>query len=145
MFIQLLIGTLLISLTVILQASFFYAAELALDRFGPKGGNQLKHIKSAFFVTGGTLWIMLAHSISVWMWAFAFLQIEVFTELEPALYFSVVSLTTLGFGDVLLPTEWRLLSGLCAANGLLIFGLSTAFLVEFLRGLGQANGRASRT
>ena len=144
MLIQLLIGTMLIALTVILQASFFYLAELGLDKFGRRADNQPRHIKSAFFVTAATLWIMLAHSISVWLWAFAFLQIEVFTELEPALYFSVVSLTTLGFGDVLLPTEWRLLSGLCAANGLLIFGLSTAFLVEFLRGLGQVNGKASK-
>jgi len=44
-----------------------------------------------------------------------------------------VSYTTLGFGDVLLPQEWRLLSGMAAVNGLLNIGLVTAFLVEGLR------------
>ncbi|MEM9736953.1 MAG: ion channel, partial [Pseudomonadota bacterium] len=56
-----------------------------------------------------------------------------------ALYFSVVAFTTLGFGDVLLPQEWRLLAGLSAANGLLIFGVSTAFLVEVFRRVGDGN------
>lgn len=143
MFVQLLIGTILIALTVILQAFFFYIAEIVLDRAGGWVYGQQRRSKAAFSLAVATLWIMAAHSICVWLWAFAFMQIGVFSALEPALYFSVVSLTTLGFGDVLLPIEWRLLSGLCAANGLLIFGLSTAFLVEFLRNFSQARARMS--
>ena len=62
------------------------------------------------------------------------------------MYFSLVSFTTLGFGDVLFPPEWRLLSGMAAANGLLNFGLLTALLVEALRHvrLGQMNARDRR-
>ena len=45
----------------------------------------------------------------------------------------MVAFTTLGFGDVILPQEWRLLGGLAAANGLMIFGFLTAMLVETLR------------
>ncbi|UTW56514.1 ion channel [Kordiimonas sp. SCSIO 12610] len=138
---QLMIGTVLIAFTVMLQAFFFYIAEVVADKFAPWLYHKKRHAKAALSLTIVTLWVMAAHSISVWIWAFAFLQIGVFTALEPALYFSVVSLTTLGFGDVLLPTEWRLLAGLCAANGLLIFGLSTAFLVEFLRNFSQARTR----
>ncbi len=65
-----------------------------------------------------------------------------FDAFEPARYFSVVSFTTLGFGDIVLAAEWRLLSGLSAANGLLVFGLSTAFLVEFLTRLRQAQSNS---
>ncbi len=138
MFVQLVIGSILIAVTVIIQAFFFYIAEVVLDKTSGWIHNRKRHLKAAFSLTVATLWVMAAHSIGVWIWAFAFLQIGVFTTLEPSLYFSVVSFTTLGFGDVLLPTEWRLLAGLCAANGLLIFGLSTAFLVEFLRNFSQA-------
>jgi len=84
------------------------------------------------------LWLMAAHSAGVWIWAATFLAIGAFDALDPALYFSVVAFTTLGFGDITLAAEWRLLSGMLAANGLLIFGLSTAFLVEFLSRLRQA-------
>jgi hypothetical protein len=56
--------------------------------------------------------------------------LDAFQNFEEALYFSSVTYTTLGFGDVLLPGEWRLLAGAIAADGLLLFGLSAAFLLE---------------
>lgn len=77
-----------------------------------------------------TLWLMTAHVIEMWMWALLFLRLGLFETLELSLYFAAVSYTTLGFGDVVLPEEWGLLSGAAAANGLLLFGLSAAILVE---------------
>ena len=77
-----------------------------------------------------SLLMMAAHSVEIWIWAEAFLIIGVFEALEPALYFAAVSYTTLGFGDVLLEPPWRMLAGAAAANGLLLFGLSAAFMVE---------------
>ena len=53
--------------------------------------------------------------------------------LEPALYFALVSFTTLGFGDITLSADWRLMSALIGANGFLIFGWSTAYMVEWIR------------
>ena len=43
--------------------------------------------------------------------------------------------TTLGFGDIILDKPYRLMSGLLAADGLILFGLTTAFLIEFIRSL----------
>jgi len=45
--------------------------------------------------------------IVVCMWAFALMQLGVFTAFEAAFYFSIVAFTTLGFGDVILPNTWR--------------------------------------
>ena len=67
------------------------------------------------------------------MWAFAMMGLGIFDSLELSVYFSLVAFTTLGFGEILLPEEWRLLGGMAAANGLLNFGLVTAILVEALR------------
>ena len=72
-------------------------------------------------------------TVSVWIWAIAFWSLQIFTTFEACVYFSLVAFTTLGFGDILLPVKWRLLAGMSAANGLLIFGLLTAMLVETLR------------
>ena len=79
---------------------------------------------------GLSLWLMLAHISSIWMWALLYLKLRLFDTVEAALYFSGASYTTLGFGDVLLPDAWRLLSGAAALNGLLLIGLSVAILVD---------------
>lgn len=81
------------------------------------------------------IFIMAAHGAEVLLWAVTFVLAGVFDSLEPAFYFSLVAYTTLGFGDVTVATEWRLLSGFAAANGFLLFGWSTAFQVELLREL----------
>jgi hypothetical protein len=128
---QLILSSMIMVLTIAVQASFISMAMVALKRMAP-WFNKRPHLpRTIIALSGVALWLMAAHSINVWLWAGTFFRNDVFSTLEEALYFSVVSFTTLGFGDVLLPQEWRLLAGLCAANGLLIFGLSTAFLVEF--------------
>ena len=45
----------------------------------------------------------------------------------------LVSFTTLGFGDIILPSEWRILSGMTAANGFLVIGMMSAVVLETLR------------
>jgi hypothetical protein len=79
-----------------------------------------------------SLAIFLSHVLQIWIWAFFYLLVGEFDQLEPALYFSTVVFTTLGFGDVLSTTDWRLAASCEAAAGLLLFGLSTAFLFEVL-------------
>ena len=54
------------------------------------------------------------------------------TEFEPALYFSTVSFTTLGYGDIVLGPDWRIMSAIEGANGLILFGWSTAFLISMM-------------
>ncbi len=53
---------------------------------------------------------------------------EAVPDLETALYFSTASFTTIGYGDVVLGPQWRLVSAIEGANGLMLFGWSTAFL-----------------
>lgn len=79
------------------------------------------------------IWIILVLTLSVWAWAALYMYLGLFETLEPALYFSVVSFTTVGFGDIVLEPGFRLYAGLTATHGLLIFGLFTAFLIEILK------------
>lgn len=68
----------------------------------------------------------------IWLWGAVYLATGEFNEFEPALYFSAVVFTTLGFGDLVVSPDWRLFASCEAAEGLLVFGLSTAFLFEAL-------------
>lgn len=67
------------------------------------------------------------------IWAFAFVSLDVVTGFWPAVYFAIVTLTTLGYGDLVPPDSARLVAAFCAVAGLFLVGLSTAFVIEILR------------
>lgn len=133
MFTQIFLGTILITLTIVVEVVFIELAVKFLTKIGDK-----LHVKSLLrsrivLLSTATLWILGALSIAIWIWAIAFTLVGAFAELETALYFSMVAFTTLGLGDIILPQDWRILSGFIATNGLVLFGLNTAFLLEVLR------------
>jgi hypothetical protein len=70
----------------------------------------------------------LIHTIEVWLYAVVYLGLGALPDFESALYFSTTSFTTIGYGDVVLQKKWRLFGAIEGANGLLLFGWSTAFL-----------------
>jgi voltage-gated potassium channel Kch len=74
------------------------------------------------------LGLVVIHTIEIWLYAVVYFLLGALPEFEAALYFSTTSFTTIGYGDVVLEKKWRLLSAIEGANGLLLFGWSTAFL-----------------
>ncbi|MNT82286.1 voltage-gated potassium channel [compost metagenome] len=56
-------------------------------------------------------------------------MIGFFDSFEIALYFSTVTFSTIGYGDVIPHPEWRLLAGMEGVDGFLLIGWSTAYLV----------------
>lgn len=73
--------------------------------------------------------IVLSHAVQVWLWAISFIAFGAFTEPGSAVYFALVTYTTLGYGDIVLAENIRLYGALASVTGLLGFALSTAFLV----------------
>ena len=132
MLFQFTVGSAIIIATIVLHVAFTATAEWALKRERIWPGKPASTLRFVILLVGITLWLLGSISISVWLWAFCLFLLEAFADLEQSMYFSLVSFTTLGFGDILLGKDLRILSGLMAANGLLIFGLTTAVLVDFL-------------
>ncbi|MFC3051592.1 ion channel [Kordiimonas pumila] len=132
MFIQIAIGSFLIVCTILVEVSFIELAIMATRRFGKNLMDSKRFSHFVLVLTVTALWLLAALSLAMWVWALGFLYVGAFDTLEAALYFAMASFTTLGFGDLLLPLEWRLLSGFAAANGLVLFGLNTAFLIEIM-------------
>jgi len=129
---QLLIGSCVITLSIVIHAVFIVFAIKGLQFLIPRLTQPLLFFKILSVLIATTLWLLAAHSLSVWLWAAIFRLLDIFDTLETALYFSLVSFTTLGFGDITLTPSWRILSGITATNGLLLFGFSTAFLFEVI-------------
>jgi Ion channel len=143
MLVQIALGTGLLLMSVLLAAGSAWVMEVAFLR----GNNWLMREphrpKLVMVVAVVSLWVLGVVTAGIWVWAAAFYALGVFGSLEESVYFAMVTFTTLGFGDLLLPVQWRLLAGMAAANGLLNFGLLTALLVEALRHvrLGQVSNR----
>ena len=138
MFVQLILGSALIGATVVAAALSWLALEIMLMRIRPWVLRPPHGMKLTIVLSLAMFWTLLMMTAAVWIWAIALWLLQIFVTFEASVYFALVAFTTLGFGDVLLPLEWRLLGGLAAANGLLIFGLLTAMLVETL---GQTRSR----
>jgi hypothetical protein len=77
--------------------------------------------------------IFFFHVVEIWTWAILYIWLGEFDTIERALYFSTVTYTALGYGDITLQQSWQLLSSFEAANGIMLFGVSTAFLISVLR------------
>ena len=71
---------------------------------------------------------LAAHLVEIGVWALLFMICGEFLEFATAFDHSAVNYTTLGYGNVVMSPSWRLLGPLEAANGMLMFGVSTAML-----------------
>lgn len=81
---------------------------------------------------------LVAHLIEIALWAVLFIICKEFPDFRTAYYHSAVNYTTLGAGDVIMTPSWKLLGPLEAADGMLLFGVSTAIIFAVIQRLIQA-------
>jgi voltage-gated potassium channel len=119
---------------ILLMAEWLFRWRETLDR------SPTRKLFALLIVTlfGG---ILLLHLIQTGLWAVFYYAQNLFDDFETSLYFSMVSFTTLGYGDVLLPKRWRLLGVVEGFSGVLLCGISTAFIFAVINGVFQARLR----
>ena len=126
---NLALGALVISLNVIVHTMGL----MALARWMPWAVRWFRLHRHSFGKTVAmvttVLGIFLVHAIEVWIWAFAYLMTGVASGLEGAVYFSTVTFSTLGYGDITPPPGWRVFAALEAMNGFILIGWSIAYLI----------------
>ena len=132
MIIQFLIGAVLILTTVIFHAFSCDFIIKKIKYITPCPLRELKSIWKALILSVVVFDVSCIIIIEIWIWALTYLWIGALTGLEEALYFSISSFTTVGFGDVVLGKDWRILSSIEATNGFILFGWSTAFIFEIV-------------
>ena len=81
--------------------------------------------------------IVFAITVQVWIWAFVWITYEVLTDWNSAVYFSLVTFTSLGYGDIVLGPQVRVFAAFASVTGLLAFGFNTAYLVALMARLFQ--------
>lgn len=73
--------------------------------------------------------VVLLHLVEIAVWAFFYAWQRAMPDVASAFYFSAVTYTTTGYGDLVLAPEWRLVGAVEALTGILMCGWSTAFFV----------------
>ena len=128
-FAALLLGTSL-SFSIVLNLGVRLAELLAR-----KGYTQGVYWKSVFVMMVLALLVAIAHLVAIALWAVPVMICGGFERYEDGFYLSAMNYTTLGYGDVVLPPDWRLLGPLEAVNGVLLLGLSTAVIFAVMNQL----------
>lgn len=128
MLFNIIVGLIVIGLTVVIQG------------YGTMHWvNKRRHLLSRKpFLQNGTrllistsVFLLLIHLVQAALWALVYMALPGITEFETfekSMYFSLVTFTTLGYGEITISSANRILSGLEAINGITLIGWSTAFM-----------------
>lgn len=88
--------------------------------------------RGALFTLGVVIAMLALHGIEIWLFAAAYMASGAIAELETALYFSTISYSTVGFSDIHIAPEWRLLGAFESVLGIFLLGWSTAFFFRMI-------------
>jgi hypothetical protein len=132
-------GIALIACTVALHVSCVVLAALGLRKLRiaqARGKHPLLHTTAgAIIVIVAVAWLLaVAHAIECSMWAIAYLHLGAAENPADAMLYSIDSLTTRGTSGLVLQHHWLMMGAIESIDGLLLFGISTAFLFHVMRG-----------
>jgi hypothetical protein len=123
MLLTILSACLLVVLTVAMHAVGFAVLLRAMIRSHALEKAGFRPV--TLLVIGLTCWLILIHLAEISVWGLFYLWQGCLPDAESAFYFSGVTYTTVGYGDLVLPKPWRMLAPVEAMTGILLFGLST--------------------
>lgn len=129
-------GLAMMVLTIIIHSVFMVVGAKITKWRRSRFGDVRRETVRALLLSLLTIWLFLAIVIEAGLWAMLYLYNPLITalpDMETAFYFSMVTFTTLGFGDVVLTGQWRTLASIQAANGVIIFGWTTALIFYFIQ------------
>lgn len=132
-----LTGLIIITINVVVQA---FSTVYFFRTFIPQYQRRMNRSKTMY----PTIWMLvylvsfltLLHASQCTLWAVAYYfnpYISDLSSFEQAIYFSLITFTTIGYGDITINSEWRIMAGLEAVNGIMLIGWSTAMIFAFLQ------------
>ncbi len=130
MLINITIAALMLIITCAIHGA---AMTFALNTFSSGKAESYGRSTRFYWISATVLLMFLASVMEVLAWAGTYLLLNAIDSFERAFYFSMVTYTTLGYGDVLLNERWRVLGSFEAANGIIMFGWTTAIIVAVVQ------------
>ena len=132
---NLIVGFLMMVVCVGIQCIVAGTLLSVLDRMHRRQLVRPTIISATLLLSVVMLIMMVGNLLQMALWARMFVARGEFTVYAAAFYHSVVNFSTLGYGDLVMSEENRLLGALEAANGVLMFGLTTSVLFMVLHAI----------
>lgn len=133
MFMPLVIGsaTLFVSMGIQIVAVVFMLQYL--ERLISVGNKKLTNLsRNIYILSIVLLMLFIGHLVQVAIWALLFVYLGEFGDFSTSFYHSMVNFASLGYGDIVMKEDWRLLGAVEACNGVLMFGLSAGTLLSVM-------------
>lgn len=136
---EIVLGNLIIASLLLVTTTVIHATGMAIslrcsrDMLRCKERHPRWLLIKPLTVSSVVVLMFIASVIEVVIWAGAYTLLGAITEMETATYFSMVTFTTLGYGDIVLDARWRLLGSFQAANGIIMFGWTTAVVLAVVQ------------
>jgi hypothetical protein len=120
-------------LTVVLHVIGLFFIRREFDRVLVHGNHHRMRMIALLFMAGTTVSVTVLHGIEAAIWAVGFRWVRALPDNKSAMLYSLSAMTTFGHSGSTLEPHWQLMGALEALNGLILFGLSTAFLYGILQ------------
>ena len=137
---------LLIALTIMMHAAGVVLIALVLERMRPwlmpaKRVLRVSTLVAICLIVGVALSLVILHGIECIAWAVAYVRLGAISSHADALLYSVDSMTTRGASGLMLERQWRMMGASESGDGMLLFGVSTAFLFYLMQRMWAAELR----
>jgi hypothetical protein len=132
---ELVMSTVLALLAVTLHGFGLLGLGRALEHYEVRAGRSYVHgplWRHAVLTIAVVLGLFVIHGIEIWMYAAVYVLIGAVPDLREAVYFSSISYGSIGYSDVLMAQQWRLLGAFEGVAGAILLGWSVAFFVSVM-------------
>ena len=142
MLINLSIGIVTVFITMGIQiAAVVFMLQYLFKLLSRKDRRNSSRGRTAYVISMMMTLLFAGHLIQVAVWAFLFMQLGEFNSYATAFYHSMVNFASLGYGDIVMSDNRRLLGAIEASAGVLMFGLSAGALLSIMSFLLTHSGR----
>jgi hypothetical protein len=131
---NLVLGGIMILMTIIIHALVYNWVLNGIPRIAAIFTKFFGRVWKTPLLTLVVSLVITAIFIDIWLWTFLLMALDSthLHDIETGLYYASTSFTTVGYGDVILSKDWRILGTICAINGMFLFGWSAAFIYEIM-------------
>ncbi len=132
----------LVAATVIIHAAGLVLALGPVLRSATQA--ELRFWPVTWLVIRTAWWLIIMHLVEIAAWALFYWWQKCLPDAESSFYFAGVTYTTLGYGDLVLPRQWRMLGPIEGLTGILMCGLSTGFFFAMVSRIHQIRAQTTR-
>lgn len=133
MFMPLILGCVTVILTMGVQISaIVFILQYLFKLISNVGSSAGSNRRTTYVISVIMTMLFIGHLVQVAVWAILFMFVGEFSDFLTAYYHSMVNFASLGYGDIVMSEQWRLMGAIEASIGVLMFGVSAGAMLSIM-------------